>query len=309
MPCFWLPPSAGTSTPPLTKGTHVPERIFAFAVPLGPAHPGLIHEEKRKQDARQIVRAMIPSTASLIGAGLEERITSDGRLIWLAFDLVESPQLSLAFNRQRGKRTIQPAPVQRLIAELAKLQEDTETTTIRLGELEQLAQVISHVSSSEAQSLLSTLSEEERRLWQLAHSKRGARVSVAFENQKIEFTLPLFPVHVSDTKHWRIRFQVTSPSRKAATITGVRILDDETENAGSDIDSVAALTRLLRSPGVLNGDGWFGLYAAEYCNRHCEATVRVARRAEDLSPSHFELVQIDNLLALRELGMKIFTKP
>ena len=286
----------------------MPERIFAFAVPLGPAHPGLIHEEKRKQEARQIVRAMVPSTASLIGVGLEERIMSDGHLIWLAFDLVESPQLSLAFNRQRGKRTIQPAPVQRLIAELARLQEDTETTTIRLGELEQLAQVISHVSTSEAQSLLSTLSEEDRRLWQLAHSKRGARVSVAFENRKIDFTLPLFPVYVSDTKHQRIRFHVTSLSRKVATVAGVRVLDDNTENAESDPTSVTALTRLLRSPGILDGDGWFGLYAAEYCNRHCEATVRVARRAEDLSPSHFELVQIDNLSELTELQRQVFSK-
>lgn len=293
--------------PPISKGTQMPERIFAFAVPLGPAHPGLIHEEKRKQEARHIVRTMMPSTASLIGVGLEERIMSDGHLIWLAFDLVESPQLSLAWDRQRGKRTIQPAPLQRLIAELARLQEDTETTTIRLGELEQLAQAISHVSTSEAQSLLTTLSDEDRRLWQLAHSKRGSRISLTFENREFGSTLPLFPVHVSDTKHRRIRFQVTSPSRKAATITGVRLLDDDTENAGNDTDSVAALTRLLRSPGVLDGDGWFGLYAAEYCNRHCDATVRVARRAEDYSPSHFELVQIDNLLALTELVKGVLT--
>lgn len=286
----------------------MPERIFAFAVALGPAHPGLIHEEKRKQEARQIVRALMPSTASLIGVGLEERIMSDGRLIWLGFDLVESPQLSLAWDRQRGKRTIQPAPVQRMIAELARLQEDTETTTIRLGELEQLAQAISHVSTSEAQSLLSTLSDDDRRLWQLAHSKRGSRISLTFDNREIGFTLPMFPVHVSDTKHRRIRFQVTSLNRKAATITNVHRLDNDAEDAGSAPESVTALTRLLRTPGVSDVDGWFGLYAAEYCYRNCDATVRVARRAEDFSPSHFELVQIENLVELTELGKVVFSK-
>lgn len=122
------------------KENHVPERIFAFAVPLGPAHPGLINEEKRKQEARRIIRSVMPSTTSLIGAGLDERIMSDGRLIWLAFDLVESPQLSLAFDRQKGKRTIQSSPIQRMIAELARLKDESETTTIRIGELEHLAQ-------------------------------------------------------------------------------------------------------------------------------------------------------------------------
>ena len=286
----------------------MPERIFAFAIPLGPAHPGLVNEEKRKQEARRIVRSVMPSTASLIGAGLEERIMGDDRLIWLAFDLVESPQLSLAFDRQRSKRTIPSSPIQRMIAELTRLKEESETTTIRLGELEQLAQTITRVGTLDAQSLLDTLSDDDRSLWQLAHAKPGSRISLRFEDSEIGFTLPMFPIHVSDTRYRRIRFKVTSPSRKVATITCVRMLDDDTENGGNDIESVAALTRLLRSPGNHDDDGWFGLYAAEYCNQHCEATVRVARWAEDLRPSHFELLQIDNSVVLAEFGMNVFSE-
>ena len=290
-----------------TKGKLVPERIFAFSVPLGPAHPGLINEEKRKQEARQIVRSLMPSTASLVGAGLEERIMSDGQLIWLAFDLVESPQLSLAFDRQRKNRAMQSSPIQRMIVELAKLKEDTETTAIRIGELENLAQAITHFSTHDAKSLLNTLSDDDRNLWQLAHTKPGSRISLKFQDRDIGFSLPMFPIHVSDTKQRRIRFKVTSPSRKAANIANVRMLDGDTENGGTDIESMAALTRLLRSP-VAHDDGWFGLYAAEYCNEYCDATVRVARWAEDLRPSHFELIQINNAMALAEAGMSVFSE-
>lgn len=39
-----------------------------------------------------------------------------------------------------------------------------------------------------------------------------------------------------------------------------------------------------------------------------EAIIPEAEKNQDFSPSHFELVQIQNLLALTDLGMKVCSK-
>lgn len=288
------------------------EHIRAFSVPLCAAHPGPSDEQlaRRMVEAEKIVRATMPFAASLNESQLIRGVESKEGFLWRTFSLSESPQLSLDFVSQ-GKRKKQiPSAAHRMHSELERLRAEAEGSIIRVGDLEKLATSLAHTDADHVLQALENLPDHDQALWQLAHMKRGKRISISFEDRGIGINMPMFPAYIAEDRLINIRFRVTSVNRKSANVTAIRPLEDEETGIAISRKKLSGVTQLKRVPSKLNDnpDNWFCLYGAEYRNHFVEATVRVALNMLDLSPSHLELVHIENLSQLVSLTTSIHAR-
>lgn len=269
------------------------DSIHVFSLPLGPAQPGLNDRQitVRRNKVLSIVRATMPSTQYLANCILQERIVSDQGLLWLAFDLVETPQMQLlASGPQRGRKGLASA-LNGLYGELARLREEAEATVIRVGELTEFASRLQTMGGVELNSAIKDLSEQDWELWHLIHARKGKRVSIAFPTGNIGITMPLFPTHIPEKFPRKIRFRVKSPARFKAKI---EFLDETAESADTCAVKWPRTIDMLRPLGNIRAerDAWFHLYVAEFRDLILEATVRVALNLSDLSASHLELIEL-----------------
>lgn len=288
--------------------------INVFRVPLGPAtEPGLstMQLEKRSREARHMIRAIMPTTRSLMHSVLTERIISSNGLFWLAFDLEDSPQLPL-FNRSShptGKRIA--SALTNLYAELARLREEAESSAIRVGELSVLASELDSLPVDEARVALGDLSADELQLWRLIHRRNGEQLAIEFEDGRVNLPLPTLGAIIPEGRVRKIQFRVRCPSKRQAKLIGIK--ENSIHEAGEKTYRPCPQTiTLLRSPETDGArcEAWFLLYVAEYRKLVVEATVRMALKRLDYSPSHLELLEVINQGNLKvELAGIIFGKP
>ncbi len=276
------------------------ESIHAFSIPLGPAKPGLTDEQikKRKGEAHRIVRATMPSTRHLMHCYLQERIISDQGLLWLAFDLVEAPQMQLLTAGSGRNARMVASAFNSLCMELARLRDEAEATAIRVGELAAISSRLVSLSGMNLSGVVDGLSEHDWELWRLIHSRKGQAVSIDFSTGSVGITMPLFPAHTSEGRERRIRFRVKSVIRGKAEICQIKE-ENESTPASSPVKlpkKMKLLRPQVKCPQEKNG--WFLLYVAEFRNVVVDATVRMALKLSDFSPSHLELISFNNATEL-----------
>lgn len=272
------------------------EAIHALSIPLGPAKPGLTDAQikKRKEEARRAVRATMPSSRHLMHCYLQERIVSDQGLLWLAFDLVETPQMQLLTAGHGRNARMLASAFNSLCMELSRLKEEAEATVIRVGELAAISSRLASLSRIDITGVVEELSEHDWELWRLIHSRKGQGVSIEFPSGRVGISMPLFPEHASEGQERRIRFRVKSVNRGKAEI--IQITEEVESAPACSAVNFPKKMRLLRPQGrgLQERKGWFLLYAAEFRNVAVDAIVRMALKLSDFSPSHLELISIRN---------------
>lgn len=277
--------------------------IHAFRIPLGPAtDPGLSTSqlEKRTWEAEQMIHAIMPSTRFLTNGVLQKRLITENGLFWLAFDLEESPQMPL-FNmgpHPTGKRIT--STLAGLYTELLRFREEAESAIIRVGELSMFAAELNSIPTEESRAFLGELSPDDLQLWKLIHRRNGGQLAIEFEDRSVNLPLPTLGKQISEGHVRTIRFYVQYAEKRHAKLSGIMEI-------ANDVSGVACsspcprIMRLLRSPECADAqrEAWFLLYVAEYRNMPVEATVRMALKHMDFSPSHLELIEILNLQELK----------
>ncbi|MCL4733213.1 hypothetical protein KJZ71_05445 [Patescibacteria group bacterium] len=225
---------------------------------------------------------------------LQERIVSDHGLLWLAFDLVETPQMQLLTVGSEKNSRIVASAFNALCMELARLRGEAEETVIRVGELAAISSKLTLFTGIDPSGVLESLSECDWDLWHLIYSRKGKTVSIEFPTGRVGISMPLFPAHASEGLERRIRFRVKSVTRDKAEICQIT---EESESAPAcSVVNFPKKMRLLRplGKGLRERKGWFLLYSAEFRNVAVDAIVRMALKLSDFSPSHLELISIRN---------------
>ena len=270
-------------------------KIHAFSIPLGAAQPGFTSTEleARKKSARNEARCAMPSLSSLVFSYMDERVTSDGDNILLAFDLIESPQMQLALMTPGTRRKTLVSAVTGLTAELNRLKEDARNTVIRIGEFAELSSMLPSMDDEEFADAIGRLTGEDGETWRLMNSRRGKSLSLSFPDESIGITFPLFPVTTSERGTRIIQCRVTSICGSYANLDEIRDLDDR--HAPGRVFLPCQTKMQLKRPSnskLKTADEWFLLYGAEYSQRTVDAEVRMALREVDFQPSHLELIEI-----------------
>lgn len=279
------------------------EPIHAFSIPLGPARPGLYDTQmqKRKAEVYRILQATMPSSRYLLANGvLQERTVSDGRLLWLEFDLVESPQLALPWDCRRGASSKGMAStLNGLYAELVRLKDEADSTVIRVGALKAFAARLETLSGTEFSGAIDSLSEQDWKLWRLIHARKGKPVSIEFPTVgTVGITMPLFASHIAERRQRRVRFRVEAPTRKMAEVSIVADISDQQDAHAVRLPKTVDLIRPI-GQDLADRNRWFLLYVAEFRNLVVEAEVRLVLKMSDFSPSHLELVGLGNAAELQ----------
>lgn len=129
------------------------ERIHAFSIALGVADAGLTEREleTRKNEARRMALAFMPSLHALFSSNVEERLVADSGNLWLAFDLVPTTQMPLALDDNRSPSSRGADITRRLRDEFSRLREEAGEFVIRTGRLTTLANSLPQLDASERQ--------------------------------------------------------------------------------------------------------------------------------------------------------------
>ena len=274
-----------------------------FKVVVGPSgEPGMTDRQLklRRHEIYQEIHAVMPSIRLLGQDQLTDRLVNDGQFFYLNFDLRESFQMSL-FEQQRlpdGKRVA--AVLSTLHGILDRLREEASNSVIRVGKLAMLSAEIGSRSDTHAREELAALSAPDLDLWHLMHRRAGKSVSIDFGDGDDKPPLPTLGLHVPEHQTRRISFRVTKISKMSAILSGIKDIGGS-GSPGEPGSNCPPRLRLRRPSdfSLAHPDTWFLLYLAEYRNLPVEATVRLALRRVDLSPSHLELIEISNADALQ----------
>jgi len=285
------------------------EKFEAFSLPLGPEQPGLsdTQMQRRKEEAYRIIRATMPSATTLLRNGvLQERLAGGEGFLWLSFDLVDTPQINLPFGEAKHPRYKVKSTLGGLYAELARLKDEAEFNVIRVGALAGVASRLVTMSDQERVEALDTLSEQDRELWRLFFMRRRKAISISFPSGVVGISMPLFPFHMAEERSRKIRFKVKAANRRCAELVAVEELTRSSEFPSKEVP-IPKRIEMLRPLGNERdrGCGWFLLYAAEFRDALVEAEVRMALLLADLSPSHLELIHIDNHEKLKTMVPEI----
>ena len=271
------------------------EAIHVFSIPLGSAKQGLTNRQisLRKNKARAIVHATMPSSKYLTNSLLRERIISEGGLLWLAFDLVETRQIHLLSSDPRRGREWLASTLNSLHRDLERLKDEAENTVIHVGELTELVSRLSTMAGNELADTIEDLSEQNWALWKLIHARKGHLISIEFSTGGVGITMPLFPAHIAEKHHRHVRVRVKSVTKKYAVM---EFLGETEISSHTNISECPKTIKLIRPMGTspIERNAWFLLYVAEFHNLVIEATVRMVLKLSDFSSDHFELVKLEN---------------
>lgn len=256
--------------------------------------------KERRSNVYQMIYATMPSTRFLVHSLLEERIVSEGDMLLLAFDLVETPQLQLFSAPSQRRENRFASKLREMLSELVRLKEEAETTVIRVAELTRFAAMLSEERASEFEGAVGQLSEQDAELWQLIIARRSKAISIRFADVVMDISLPLVYDYHLDHAVRKISFNVITPGRKAVEVEKVAELTAAADSGTPRVNFPRRMPLLRsRAPASSACDFWFLLYVAEFTSTPVEATVRVAIRTKDFTPRHLELVSIDNQDALQ----------
>lgn len=271
------------------------ESIRVFSVMIGPSGSEYTKEEldrRRKSILTEII-TLIPSVKYLMGSTLSESIIVENNQLLLAFNLTESSQMEMCFTTDKRQR--RNSPLARMMFEAQKLRDAAEHSQIRIGELAQLASVISE--DDQAADDLFDLSQDEKSLWQLMYAKRNKTLRLRFPDDDIIYQFPDVPVYFYETGIRLIRATVHRISAINAELSN---LAERTLNNCSAYHQPLPKKLLIHRP--IKPDRarhWPLLHAAVDCHVIIEAEVRVALRADNQAPAYLELIDISNLESLK----------
>ncbi len=288
------------------------DNFEAFSLPLGPEKPGLSDRQmqRRREEVYRIIRATMPSAVTLLRSGvLQERLAGGDGLLWLAFDLVETLQITLPFGEAKQPRKKAKSILGSLYGELARLKDEAELNVIRVGTLTGVASRLVTMSDQERVGALDALSEQDRELWRLFFMRKRRSISITFPSGVIGISMPLFPLHIGEECSRKIGFKVKAANRRRAELVAVEELTRATDSP-SKLVPFPKRIELLRPLGNDSdqGNGWFLLYAAEFRDVVVEAEVRLVLLLSELSPSHLELIQIGNQDQLKAMAQEIVAR-
>jgi hypothetical protein len=275
-----------------------------FSVPLCAGQPGLNDRllQERKNEAYKVIWACMPSARYLTNSYLEERIVSDGESIRLAFDLVASPQLNLfspSIDHRHKKLFV--SKLHDLYAEMQKLRDEAENTTIRIGELTDIATRLPVLGEEDLRETIEKISDQDINLWQFIFSSRRKMYSIRFSDKTLDPILPLFPDHFLHPTPIQIRCTLKRADKTVALVEDIKIISGRL-SINEPGASLPRRMKLLR-PGIMTNESsasWFLLYVGQFKNIELKATVRVARKLKTFKASHLELVSIDNGKVLKD---------
>ncbi len=279
------------------------ESIPAFSIVLGSdgAKFSREEEEKRKQVIREEIKVLIPASKHLLHSALKEYVVAEGGKIVLTYDLVESPQLNIEFDVTDTSNAKQIPPiVVRLVDDLHRLRDSAEFTQIRLLELAQLSTALVAGGTDNRGNSMEKLSEEDKDLWVLMHSKSGNVRRISFLDRDVYFQIPLFPAFVPEEFTRRIHALVTSISPNKAALKSVVEVGDTNSNVNSNRPSIRKNSIDIHRPIDKTKDYfWPLLFAAMDYRIPVEADVRVALHIGSLAPGYLELHDLVNAEQLK----------
>ena len=274
------------------------ERIHAFSIALCPATPGLSETalSRRRSDVLEMVIALIPSAASLIGTCLEERIVAEDGQLWIAFDLVISPQLSLELHASHCKtRRVGISAMAQMYLNLDRMKNEGRYAAIRVGELTRLAARLPMMEIQDVLDTIGTFGAYDLASWKLSHVRGGRRVSLRFNDGTVNVQLPLLSPFLVDRSVRTFRCALERVSNEGAVATNIEIIGGRDEPSGWPVQLPEKLK--LRAPLFSCEDQrneWFLLYVSKFASIPLEMEGRLLFNPSDGRPIQIELLQLIN---------------
>lgn len=284
------------------------ECIHAFSIALGIADAGLTERElgSRKNEARRMALAFMPSLHTLFSSNVEERLVADSGNLWLAFDLVPTKQMPLALGGTRFSGSLGADITHRLRDEFSQLREEAGEFVIRTGRLTAFASKLPQLASEERLMAIESMPEEDRTTWEIMHRRAGRRLSVRFGNETLSAQLPLLNLYATEPGIRSISARVSAISAKSYQLISIR-------NAATE-DTYVALPSPMKMDRPRQVDqsirrSRFLLHVAEEAGIRVGLQVRVILWQSDLSPAYLEFRGIDESPSLRQALRLLCAEP
>ncbi|WP_341744118.1 hypothetical protein [Azonexus hydrophilus] len=274
------------------------ERIEAFSIALGLADAGLSEQEldARKNDARRTARCFMPSLDALLSSSIEERLVAENGHLWLAFDLSVAKQQQLDLDGRRGGCRLDANIVRNLHEDFLRLRGEAGELAVRTGRLNILANRLPQIEAEERTTVIESLSDEERTVWEIMHRRGGRKLSVRFGNETLSAQLPLINRYLPDPTIRMISAKVSAICSTSYQLTSIR---EDVPNA--NLVALPACMKLERPRLVSDGirRSRFLLQVAEEAGIRISLQVRAVLWQSDLSPAYLEFRGIDDSASLR----------
>lgn len=281
------------------------DKIHAFSLALGLADAGISDREleARKNEARQMALAFMPSLRALITSSIEERLIAEGGSLWLAFDLVPTKQMCLPIDGMLPHGKLGMDITRRLRDDFSRLREEAGEFVVRTGRLTAFASRLQQLDADERAVAIESMPEEDRLTWDIMHHRAGRRLSVRFGDETLSAQLPLLNLFVPESTVRSISAKVSAICPKSFQLTS--ILDS---TAGVSCVALPSMMKMDRPRQVVEPvrRSRFLLHVAEEAGVRVSIRVRAVLYQSDLSPAYLEFHGIDDpaplLKALRLLG-------
>lgn len=279
------------------------ECIHAFSIALGIADAGLTEREleSRKNGARRMALAFMPSLHTLFSSNVEERLVADSGNLWLAFDLVPTKQMPLALDGSRSSGGLESGLTRRLRDEFMRLRDEAGEFIIRTGRLTTLANRLPQLDAAERLVAIESMPEEDRTTWEIMHRRAGRRLSLRFGSETLSAQLPLLNLYATEPAIQSISARVSTICAKSYQLISIR-------NAATDGAHVALPSSMkMDRPRQVDQSvrrSRFLLHVAEEAGIRVNLQVRVILWQSDLTPAYLEFRGVDESSSLRQaLGL------
>ena len=275
------------------------ERIHAFSVALGLADAGVTEREleARKNEARRMAFAFMPSLHSLFSSFIEERLFADSGNLWLAFDLVPSRQMHLPLCGAGVSGNVDLDIGRRLRDEFSRLREEAGEFVVRTGRLTAFANVLPQLDVEERSAAIEAMPEEDRTTWDIMHRRAGRRLSIHFGEEALATQLPLLNLYITEPTTRSISAKVSTICAKSYQLMSIR-------DIATDINHVAlpSSMKMDRPRQVVESvrRTRFLLHVAEEAGIRVTLQVRAVLWQSDLSPAYLEFRGMDGNESLRQ---------
>ena len=274
------------------------EKIHAFSIALGLASAGLTEREleTRKNEARRMALAFMPSLYTHISSLVEERLVADSGSLWLAFDLVPTKQMQLALDGNRLSGNLGADTTRRLRDEFAQLRAEAGEFVVRTGRLTALASRLPQLDADERFVAVDSLSDEDRTTWEIMHRRPGRRLSVRFGHETLSTQLPMLNLYTAEPETRAISARVSVISAKSYQLNSIRDIASNCDRVG-----LPPSMKMDRPRQVVDSvrRNRFLLHVAEEVGIRVTLQVRVLLWQSDLSPAYLEFRCIDVSASLR----------
>lgn len=274
------------------------EGIHAFSIALGLADSGLTAREleARKNEARRLALAFMPSLHMLLSSTIEERLIAESGNLWLAFDLVPTKQMQLSLDGAKYSDSLGTDIVRCLRDEFSRLRQEAGEFVIRTGRLTTLANRLPQLDPDERLQAIESMPEEDRTTWEIMHRRANRHLSVRFGNEMLSAQLPLLSLCTTEPTIRSISAKVSAICSKSYQLISIR--DTTSVSSRVALPTSMKMDRPRRVDQSVRRSR-FLLHVAEEAGIPVNLHVRVALWQSDLSPAYLEFRGIDESAPLR----------